>query len=149
MTIALFLLAGIVMFLLTNWFSSLVGPHTELVVVGLVVGLSLFAIGLYSLRARFRLLYGLLELASGVVMLGAINSYSAALGRENVPIVGGGIFHRPPEGWLHWSAPSVSLLGVAAAVYILVRGLDNVGEGLSELSNPKWSAMWQRCFGKR
>jgi hypothetical protein len=90
-----------------------------------------------------------LELASGVViMLGAINSYSAALGRENVPIVGGGIFHRAPEGWLHWSAPSVALFGVAAAIYILVRGLDNVGEGLRE-SNPGWYGKWQRCFRGR
>jgi hypothetical protein len=57
------------------------------------------ALCLYILRARARLLYGLLELASGVVvMLGAINSYSAVLGRENVPIVGGGIFHRGARG---------------------------------------------------
>jgi|SRR5579863_49290 len=103
-----------------------------LVALFVAVGV-LFALGLYTLRSRCRLVYGLIEIASGVViMLGAINSYSAALGREYVPIVGGGIFHRPPEGWLHWSAPTVALFGVAAAIYILVRGLDNIGEGLSE-----------------
>jgi hypothetical protein len=124
------------------------GRFTMNVAMFLLAGI-VIALCLYILRARARLLYGLLELASGVViMLGAINSYSAALGRENVPIVGGGIFHRAPEGWLHWSAPSVALFGVAAAIYILVRGLDNVGEGLRE-SNPGWYGKWQRCFRGR
>jgi hypothetical protein len=59
----------------------------------------LIAFGLYTLRARFRLLYGLFELACGVIiMLGAINSYSAALGRENLPIVGGGYFPQTTSG---------------------------------------------------
>jgi hypothetical protein len=106
----------------------------------------LVSLVLYILRARHRLLYGSLEFAFGLlIMLGAVNSYSAAVGREDVPIVGGGIFHRPPEGWLHWRPSSVALFGVAAAVYILVRGLDNVGEGLRE-SHPEWYARWQRCF---
>jgi hypothetical protein len=30
------------------------------------------------------------------------------------------------------------------AVYVLVRGLDNVGEGLRE--HPEWFARWQRIF---
>jgi hypothetical protein len=108
-----------------------------------IVGL-LFALGLYTLRSRYRLTYGLIEIVSGVViMLGAINSSSAALGRENVITVGGDIFHRPPEGWLHWSVPTVALLGVAAAIYILVRGLDNIGDGLSEV-HPKLHAKWQQ-----
>jgi hypothetical protein len=116
----------------------------------LVTGLLVVAVGLYALRVRFRLLYGLLELAVGIIIaLGAINAYIAALGRENVPIVGGGIWHRPPEGWLHWSSPSIAFLAVLGAVYILVRGLDNIGEGLNELSNPKWCAVWDWCFRRR
>jgi hypothetical protein len=95
------------------------------------------------------LAYGLVEIASGIfIMLGAINSYSAALGREHVPVVGGGMYHRPAEGWFHWNASSVALLAVGAAIYILVRGLDNVGEGLREW-RPEWHVRWQRLFRGR
>jgi hypothetical protein len=56
------------------------------------------------------------------------------------------MWHRPPEGWLQWDATWVALLPVAAAVYILVRGLDNLGEGLDELSNPAWRRRWRFVF---
>jgi hypothetical protein len=102
---------------------------------------------LYVLQLRSRLSYGLIELALAALFIAsALNSYTVALGREFVPIVGGGIFQRPPEGWLHWSGPSIASLQIAAAVYVLVRGLDNVGEGLADLSNPKWAIYWRRVF---
>jgi len=138
------------MFLLTNGLSSLIGFHAALVLSWLFVSLVLIALGLYSLRARYRLLYGLIELAAGaVITLVSINAYGVAQNREYVPIAGGGIFHKSPEGVLQLNGPTVALLGMLVAVYVLVRGLDNFGEGLSELTNPKWNASWQHCLGKR
>jgi hypothetical protein len=92
----------------------------------------------------------MLELAVGfLILLGGINAYSVARGREFVPIIGGGLFHRPPEGWFHWNATYASLLPVLAAIYVLVRGLDNVGEGLDQLSNRRWAEKWRRVFPRR
>lgn len=102
------------------------------------------ALGLYSLRLWSRLLYGALELVFGaIITLVAINAYAAAQSREYVPIVGG-VFHTPPQGVLHLSGPSVALFGMLVAVYVLVRGLDNFGEGLRDY--PKLNARWQTCF---
>jgi hypothetical protein len=141
----LFLPAGILMFLLTNALSSLVGFHVVLVVAWLFVNLVFCAVGLYSLRLWSRLLYGALELVAGAaITLVAINAYAAAQSREYVPIVGGGVYRALPQGVLHLSGPSVALFGMLIAVYVLVRGLDNVGEGLRE--HPKWYSCWQRCF---
>ena len=115
----------------------------------LALALAFFGIALYGLRERLRLIYGLLELAiGGAILLGALNSWTASAGRELVPIVGGGFFHRPPEGWLQWSTSSVAMLPVVAAVYIIVRGLDNVGEGLHQLQSPLWSRFWRWVFPK-
>jgi hypothetical protein len=122
------------------------GPHPESV-YWLALSLVSVGFGLYGLRERFRLLYGLLELAiGGAILLGALNNLTAIMGREYVPIVGGGVFHRPPEGWLQWNTSSAALLPVAAAVYIIVRGLDNVGEGFHQLRNPLWASIWRLAF---
>jgi hypothetical protein len=149
MTIIIFWAAAVLAFLLSNYLVLLVG-FGRLVGLCLAISLSLTAIALYGMRARSRLVYGVLELVVGfLILLGGINAYSIARGREFVPIVGGGVFHRPPEGWFHWNATYASLLPVLAAIYILVRGLDNVGEGLDQLSNPKWATRWRRAFPKR
>jgi hypothetical protein len=149
MNSVLFLSIGILMFFSTNSLSSAVGFKVGIVVTWLFISLVFCALGLYSLRLRARLLYGAAELLFGLVItLVAISAYSAAQSHEYVPIVGGGIFHKLPEGALQLSGPEIALFGMLAAIYVLVRGLDNVGEGLSELSNPKWSARWQRCFRK-
>jgi hypothetical protein len=149
MTFIIFLAAAVLVFLLSNYLVLLVG-FGSLVTFCVAISLLLLAIALYDVRARYRLLYGILELAVGfLILLGSINAYSIARGREFVPIVGGGVFHRPPEGWLHWNATYTSLLPIVAAIYILVRGFDNVGEGLDQLSNPKWATRWRRVFPKR
>lgn len=141
----LFLPIGLFMFLLTNGLSSLFGFHVVLVVVWLFVSLVFCALGLYSLRLWSRLLYGALELVFGaIITLVAINAYAAAQSREYMPIVGGGVFHTPPQGVLHLNGPSVALFGMLVAVYVLVRGLDNVGEGLRDY--PKLNVRWQTCF---
>jgi hypothetical protein len=141
----LFLSAGLLMFLLTNYLSSLVGFHILIVVAWLFFSLVFFALGLYSLRLWSRLLYGLVELSFGMaITIVAISAYGAAQSREYVPIAGGGIFHRSPEGVLQLSGPEVALFGMLAAIYVLVRGLDNVGEGLRQ--HPRLSAYWYSCF---
>jgi hypothetical protein len=119
-----FLPAGILMFLLTNVLSALVGFHVALVVAWLFVSLVFCALGLYSLRLCSRLLYGALELVVGAaITLVAISAFGAAQSREYVPIIGGGIFHRSPEGVLQLSGPEIALFGMLVAVYVLVRGL--------------------------
>lgn len=133
------------MFFATNYLARLVGFHAPLIIAWLLLSLVFCAVGLYGLRLWSRLLYGMVEIVVGVLItLAAINTYGVAQIREYVPIVGGGVFHRPPEGVLQLSGPNIALLGMLAAVYILVRGLDNVGEGLRE--HPKWGARWQRVF---
>ena len=145
MTCQLLLPAGILMFFATNYLSRLVGFHAPLVVAWLFLSLLFCALGLYGLRLWSRLLYGMTEIALGfLITLAAVNTYGVAQTREYVPILGGGIFQRPSEGVLHLSGPTIALLGMLAAVYILVRGLDNIGEGLREY--PKWGARWQRFF---
>jgi hypothetical protein len=81
---------------------------------------------------RHRLLFGLIEVVFGIVLLAiAANSYYAAEANEFIPIVGtGGVFRQPPQGLLHIRSTSVSWFQMAAAIYVLVRGFDNVGVGL-------------------
>jgi hypothetical protein len=148
MTFIWFLSGGIVM-LATLIFSLLRFQIELLMVAYLAVSFCFIAIGLYGLRERFRLLYGLTELLFGLfIMFGSINAISIAERRENIPIIGGGVWHRPPGGVLHISEAWVAWLGVIASVYILVRAMDNIGEGLKLLSNQKWSMIWQRIFSK-
>jgi hypothetical protein len=145
MTPVLFLPAGFLMFFGTNSLWRLFGFHAALAVAWLFVSLVVIAVGLYSLRFWSRLLYGMIELVAGAaILLAAINAYGAAQGREYVPIVGGGLFHTRPQGILQLSGPQIALFGMLVAVYVLVRGLDNVGEGLRD--HPKWNARWQRWF---
>lgn len=147
MSPVLFLPLGILMIVTTNWLLALVGFHPSLAVTWLFVSLLLCSVGLYGLRIWSRLLYGVIELVAGAgITLVAINAYGAAQSREYVPIVGGGLYHTPPQGVLHLSGPSVALLGMLVAVYVLVRGLDNVGEGLGK--HPKLNTWWQHCFRK-
>jgi hypothetical protein len=149
MAILFFLGAGIAMWLHAEQLARGSGPHPDSV-YWLAVALVSVAFALYGLRERFRLIYGLLELAIGaVILLGALNSYTATIGRQYVPIVGGGVFVRPPEGWLQWNANSSALLAVLAAVYIIVRGLDNVGEGFHQLRSPLWTRIWRFAFPNR
>jgi hypothetical protein len=149
MFIALFSVAAVVLLFVAEHFARNPGPGPTSI-YWLAICFWFVALALYATRERARLIYGLLELAIGAfILLGAINSYTATMEREYIPIVGGGVFHRPPEGWLHWNATFTAFLPIAAAIYILVRGLDNLGEGLNELSNRRWIGWWRCIFPKR
>jgi len=130
MTFLWFLSVGSVMLVLTqSVFWQVLVPFGMgiLVVLYIMIGLCLIAIGLYGLREYSRLYYGLIELLFGffLITLSSLNAWIVAAS----------------ETW-------VALLLVAASVYILVRAMDNIGEGLKLLSNQKWSMLWQRIFPK-
>ena len=129
---AIFLLPlGVVMFAESNLLWRLVTYNQHVAVAWLFVSLVLCALGLYSLKMWSRLVYGALELGVGAtITLGAINAYGVAQDHEITPIVGVGFFHKRPEGVFQLSGPEVALFAMLAAVYIMVRGLDNIGEGL-------------------
>jgi hypothetical protein len=147
MVVAIFWTVAVVLWIIAEQLARNPGPGPSAIYC-LACALVFVALAFYATRERWRLFYGLLELSIGIfILLGALNNYTVVMSREYVPIVGGGIFHRPPEGWLHWSATGAALLPVAAAVYILVRGLDNIGEGLEQLS-PTLSKLWQYVFPK-
>jgi hypothetical protein len=116
-------------------------------VLSLILMLLLTAVLLYWLRERFRLIYGGIELVFGFILLAVVvNSLSAAQSRACLPIIGGEILCRPSEGALRLDPPTSAWLAVAAAVYIIVRGLDNFGEGLGQLSNQTWYNKWRAVF---
>lgn len=130
--VSVFLLpVGVLMFFMTN---RVVGFQVGPVMTWLFVSLVLCAIGLYSLKLLSRLLYGVVELLFGaVITFVAINAYGAAQSWEYVPIVGGGFFHRSPQGVLQLSEAQVALFGMLAAVFVLVRGFEDVRDGLRQL----------------
>ena len=141
----LFLAAGLLMFFMTN---RVVGFQVGPVVTWLFFSLVFCALGLYSLKLWSRLLYGIAELLFGAaITFIAINAYGAAQSREYVPIVGDGFFHRSPQGVLQLSEAQIALFGILAAIYVLVRGFDDVGDGLR--AYPKADACWQCFFGTR
>ena len=138
-----FMPAGVLMFISTNCLPLLVGVRLPWMFLSLVF----LAIGLYGVRTWSRLAYGGLEVLFGfAIMLFALNALGAAQDREWLPIVGGGIFHRRPEGPLLLSGPAIAAFGFVPAIYFVVRGLDNVTAGLRK--HPKWSAVWERWAGK-
>jgi hypothetical protein len=140
----LFLPVGLLMFFETN---RVVGFRVGPVLTWLFFSLAFCALGLYSVKRWFLLLYGVVELLFGAaITFVAINAYGVAQSREYVPIVGDGFFHRSPQGVLQLSEAQIALFGMLAAIYVLVRGLDDVGTGLRE--HPKANACWQRCFGR-
>ncbi len=98
-------------------------------VFGLTMGLCTFAVALYALRTWNRLLYGLAELAvAGATILGAAaSSYFGKQGQGFDFVLG-------------------DALPIAAAVYVLVRALDNIGEGLKRKNGGKYPAVWSKIF---
>jgi hypothetical protein len=98
-----------------------------------VLALAVIGAYLYFLRCRYRLAYGIIEIvaALGIVTVSLITTVSV-----NV---------RPTTDYVLWWASSFSpWLQLAAAIYILVRGLDNIGEGLKVY--PRASRIWRRVF---
>src|SRR5271169_1016757 len=102
------------------WIVSVLLPYPTFGAISVycsAIAFCAFAANLYFLRERMRLLYGVLELGVGfLILLGTVNNFTAAIGREYIPIIGGGFVHRRPEGWLQWNATWAALLPVAWSI---------------------------------
>jgi hypothetical protein len=134
-----FLPIGILMFIATNWVSTLFGFHLWLVLPWVFVSLVCCALGLYGLKVWSRLVYGVVEFVFGMfISVVAISAYGGAQENEFRPIMGtNGFFHNLPEGVLNLTGPEIALFGMLAAVYVMVSGLDNAGEGLTAIRQGK------------
>jgi hypothetical protein len=96
-------------------------------------GLVASGIGLYALRRSARLAYGIVE----VVVSLAVIAFTFERSLEMVGIQGA------TSRFLPENIPSAIVVAMAA-VYVMVRGLDNVGEGLKPY--PQALAMWEEVF---
>lgn len=121
--------------------------RTELFVWVAGVGLFLMAVGFYALKVRLRMGYGIVELLFGfLIMASATDRYLVAYQKAAL----GSPYHNMQSEYdlLRWSITLVPGLQIGAAIYIVVRGLDNIGEGINSLSNKKWGERWRRLFPK-
>jgi len=102
-------------------------------------------VALYALRTRFRLTYGILEviISIGIMML-AVDSFAAALQSESANAL-----RKPVVGSLRWFPTSIAWLQIAAAVYIFVRGMDNIGEGLRDFPDHPIAQKWKALFPRK
>jgi len=90
------------------------------------------AAALYLLRSRYRLAYGLLESGVAVaVMFGSLFNPAFSSPEPIAPEFG------LPKSSLGW-------LQVVVGLYVFVRGLDNIGEGLK--LHPRAYACWRSVF---
>jgi len=100
-----------------------------------------FGIALYALRTRARIAYGLLELFISIgLIIVALGNYIALSMNVNAN-------HIMP--YLSWHESSASLFQVAAAIYVFVRAMDNIGEGLNEFPQHSIAKAWMRLFSRR
>jgi hypothetical protein len=92
-------------------------------------------IALYMVRRGARLVYGIVETIGGV---GAI--VAAVMNTIRLRIT------QPEETIFAGQNAFVGYFLLAASIYVLVRGLDNIGEGLSEGSTAqkKWNAVFPK-----
>jgi hypothetical protein len=100
-----------------------------------VTGFIFVGIGLYVVRRGARLIYGVLETMAGIgaIVAALINSIR--------------IFATKPEENLFIGQNRfIAVFLVAAAIYVLVRGLDNIGEGLADGSPAQ--RRWNTIFPK-
>lgn len=87
------------------------------------VGIPLLGIGLFWIRERYRLSYGIAEFAFGI--FGAIAAF-----------------------WPDFDYSTLDQklsLQAAGSLYVMVRGMDNIGKGLE---GTRWEGTWKRAFGK-
>lgn len=98
--------------------------------IELLVAAVCVALGFYWLRCRRQLVYGLVELGVGlaVIFLTLYPQTPNYLSDEQVP---------PWWGWLLSKG-----VGITLGIYVMVRGLDNIGKGLP----PKWRSKWEHIF---
>ena len=100
--------------------------------VAFTTGLASVSVALYMMRRRARLIYGILETLVG---LGAI--FAAVINIIR-------LLDTQAEDLFIGQNKVVGAFLLAAAIYIVVRGLDNIGEGLPPDS--KASRIWTAIF---
>jgi Na+/H+ antiporter NhaD/arsenite permease-like protein len=81
---------------------------------------------LYWYRGRFRLSYGVVELGVGAALV----VYS--------------VVKQLPAGTLVESEVAGRVLQMAAGLYVMVRGLENIGKSLADKPSYAW---WKKIFG--
>lgn len=127
---------------------ELVRGYPALAVI--IMGLIIVAGGLYVLRNTHRIWYGALEMGVGVLlMISAVSTYVELLLNDTLHFnfSDHAVEHQPHvQGYLGLQSTSLAILQVAAAIYVLIRGLDNFGEGLRSSSHSKWTLLWARVF---
>jgi hypothetical protein len=107
----------------------------EAAVIAFTISTLLICASLYELRRLFRTLYGLVEL---VFAVGLAMTVFIAIAKHGIPSV----VISPFLAWVDNLVPSLTFL---AAIYVGVRALDNIGEGLS----PDGKETWDWFFPKR
>jgi len=108
--------------------SSLVGVIMAYIGVLMTIAAGLF---FYRLRCRKRLWYGLVELAVAFVIIYlAFNPPDTVLVEEKV-------------SWLGMNLRMI--VGLLAGIYVMVRGLDNIEQGLSLERRVPWDRLF---YGK-
>jgi len=97
-------------------------------VIGIFVTVCL-GLFFYWLRCRWQLVYGLVELVVALAVI-ILTFYP----QTNYLLQEAG-----PPWWGWFLSKSV---GISAGIYVMVRGLDNIHNGLP----PKWRCKWDRIF---
>jgi hypothetical protein len=97
------------------------------------LGVIYLGVGLYLMRRAARLLYGIVEVIAAVAL-------TTVTFVQSIIVLG---IKRPDEVF-SGQGDITAILQVAAALYVLVRGLDNIGEGLKKY--PKAESMWTAIF---
>jgi hypothetical protein len=134
-------------------FAQLLPEHAakQLLIWYWTLGFAVLGIALYALRTRLRLLYGLIEVSIASVFIAvATNSYIQASDVDQMasPKIAPKTVLEIDD-FLGWKQTSVAWLSIAAAMYIFVRGMDNVGEGLGEFGFEQLQNRWRRVFPRR
>jgi hypothetical protein len=118
-----FALAGLLYFLYLQ-FETIFSGITAWGVLSLLL---VAGVLLYMLRGRYIFIYGMAEIAIGV-------------------ITAAGLLLSEKDASINYTAfEGASFLKLAASLYIIVRGLDNFGKGL-EVVKPSWAERWERVF---
>ncbi len=94
---------------------------STITVWGTIIGFPILGLALFWYRENFRLSYGIFEYAVGVIMIYYI--FFPTFNYSNLEVIDG-----------------IQILG---ALYVMVRGLDNIGKGLI---GSRFEALWKKIF---